>query len=229
MGSSSYPMCSSHRVTSPRKTNPTKLNRSVSFSSDPVFKVPQTPPVRASRSSSRPTNFEAIESSCPNCQFQRQDWRSQSLMDLQQRPRSSSLVRPSPSPRGCDSTSASSNNTASIFSNNLRSNSWRNLSLIGQTNEPGASLSYSIYTNGKPIQNSWKTKYGVKKVSMKVCRKKCMSFLCEMNLLQWFFNALKPVLQGCQFFRQNDFSDIFVFPILMSLLSQKPLNWWLDE
>ena len=138
--SSSYPMCSSHRVTSPRKTNPTKLNRSVSFSSDPVFKVPQTPPVRVSRSSSRPTNFEAIESSCPNCQFQRQDWRSQSLMDLQQRPRSSSLVRPSPSPRGCDSTSASSNNTASIFSNNLRSNSWRNLSLIGQTNEPGASL-----------------------------------------------------------------------------------------
>ena len=71
-------------------------------------------------------------------------------MDLQKQPRSrsNSLVRlaggggggppTTSSARGCDPTSLSSNNnnnsnanTATIFSNNLRSNSWRNLSLIG--------------------------------------------------------------------------------------------------
>ena len=166
---------SSSRVTSPRKTNPNpiKLNRSVSFSSDPVFKVPAQPPavplfssgrLSSSRSSSRLPSFEATttsaasttESPCPNCQFQRQDWKSQSLMDLQKqqpRSRSNSLVRlagggvgppTTSSARGCDppntsllssNISCSNNNnnanTATIFSNNLRSNSWRNLSLIG--------------------------------------------------------------------------------------------------
>ena len=160
------PKSNTTRVTSPRKTNPNpiKLNRSVSFSSDPVFKVPAQPPaplfssgrLSASRSSSRLPPFEvttastaSTESPCPNCQFQRQDWRSQSLMDLQKQPRSrsNSLVRlaggggggppTTSSARGCDPTSLSSSsnnnnaNTATIFSNNLRSNSWRNLSLIG--------------------------------------------------------------------------------------------------
>ena len=101
---------------------------------------------------------EAKAAACPNCQYQsRQDWRSRSLIDLQRQPqsasvvpssataattasRSSSLVRLNPSmqqttsPRGCENQklSTSSNNIATIFSNNLRSNSWRNLSVIGQ-------------------------------------------------------------------------------------------------
>ena len=139
-----------------------------------------TASTRLSRSMSRPRHYEAAgeeaAAACPNCQYQsRQDWRSRSLMDLQrQQPqsasvpssttaaasRSSSLVRLNPSmqqttPRGCENQqklSTSSNNIATIFSNNLRSNSWRNLSVIGQhTNtETGAAARDKHYL-GKSI------------------------------------------------------------------------------
>ena len=139
-----------------------------------------TASTRLSRSMSRPRHYEAAgeeaAAACPNCQYQsRQDWRSRSLMDLQrQQPqsasvpssttaaasRSSSLVRLNPSmqqttPRGCENQqklSTSSNNIATIFSNNLRSNSWRNLSVIGQhTNtETGAAARGKHYL-GKSI------------------------------------------------------------------------------
>ena len=140
-----------------------------------------TASTRLSRSMSGPRHYETAgeeaAAACPNCQYQsRQDWRSRSLMDLQrQQPqsasvpssttaaasRSSSLVRLNPSmqqtttPRGCENQqklSTSSNNIATIFSNNLRSNSWRNLSVIGQhTNtETGAAARGKHYL-GKSI------------------------------------------------------------------------------
>ena len=139
-----------------------------------------TASTRLSRSMSRPRHHEAAgeeaAAACPNCQYQsRQDWRSRSLMDLQrQQPqsasvpssataaasRSSSLVRLNPSmqqtttPRGCENQqklSTSSNNIATIFSNNLRSNSWRNLSVIGQHTNTETGAARGKYYLGKSI------------------------------------------------------------------------------
>ena len=102
-------------------TPSSRLQRSVSFSSDPVFKVPQVPP-RSKK--------------CPNCH--NKDWptapRSRSLVDLQVQPSqiSTAVKPPQNNVNGT---------TATIFSNNLRSNSWRNLSLIGKMTEPQSQTS----------------------------------------------------------------------------------------
>jgi hypothetical protein len=62
---------------------------------------------------------------------QRQEWKSRSLVDLQpQRP-----------PRGQHQHSSHQTETASIFSNNLRSNSWRNLSMVGKNDSSGTFFS----------------------------------------------------------------------------------------
>lgn len=99
--------------------NSSRLQRSVSFSSDPVFKVPQVPP-RSKK--------------CPNCH--NKDWptapRSRSLVDLQVQP---SQISTAALPQNVNNGTT----TATIFSNNLRSNSWRNLSLIGKMTEPQTS------------------------------------------------------------------------------------------
>ena len=144
-------------MASPRKSQtPYKLGRSASFSSDPVFKVPpvpQQPQRRPSFSlSSRPSwaggassaDCQQPQRPCPNCcqsnvgqnvvvpvAQQKQEWKSRSLVDLQpQRP-----------PRGQHHQHSShQTETASIFSNNLRSNSWRNLSMIGK-NDSGTFFS----------------------------------------------------------------------------------------
>ena len=89
-----------------------RLQRSVSFSSEPVFKVPQVP---------------ARSKKCPNCHTQPL-WQQQP--QPQQPPRSRSLVDLNPGHQ--NHVNGGSQTTASIFSNNLRSNSWRNLSLIGK-------------------------------------------------------------------------------------------------
>ena len=121
---------------SPRKS-PYKLYRSASFSSDPVFKVPPAPqPQRRPSFSSLRPSWEANKSDpaasqrpCPNCcqsnvqqPPQKQDWKSRSLVDLQPQRTPARQHQPQQP------------ETASIFSNNLRSNSWRNLSLIGGKN-----------------------------------------------------------------------------------------------
>ena len=98
-----------------------KLNRSASFSSDPVFKVPQVPS-RLSRPPTDGAEYHENNNPCPNCS-NFQEWRSRSLMDLQHQKGSNSSWR---QPQN------EATPTASIFSNNLRSNSWRNLSLIGK-------------------------------------------------------------------------------------------------
>ena len=104
---------------SKRPSCSSRLQRSVSFSSDPVFKVPQVPP-RSKK--------------CPNCH--NKDWptapRSRSLVDLQVQPSQISTLKPQNNVNGT---------TATIFSNNLRSNSWRNLSLIGKMTEPQSQTS----------------------------------------------------------------------------------------
>ena len=89
------------------------LQRSVSFSSDPVFKVPQVP---------------ARSKKCPNCHTQP----LYNQQQPQQPPRSRSLVDLNPERPQYSQNVNGSQTTASIFSNNLRSNSWRNLSLIGK-------------------------------------------------------------------------------------------------
>ena len=120
---------------SPRKS-PYKLYRSASFSSDPVFKVPPAPqPQRRPSFSLTRSSWEANKSEppasqrpCPNCcqsnvqqqPPQKQDWKSRSLVDLQPQRTPARHHQPQQPLE-----------TASIFSNNLRSNSWRNLSLIG--------------------------------------------------------------------------------------------------
>ena len=142
-------------MASPRKSQtPYKLGRSASFSSDPVFKVPLVPqqpqrrpsfslnsrPSWAGGASSAGTADGQPQRPCPNCcqsnvgqnvvvpvAQQRQEWKSRSLVDLQpQRP-----------PRGQHQHSSHQTETASIFSNNLRSNSWRNLSMIGKNDSTG--------------------------------------------------------------------------------------------
>ena len=138
-------------MASPRKsqTAPYKLGRSASFSSEPVFKVPPVPQQPQRRPSfslkSRPSWAGGASTAdgqpqrpCPNCSNcsnvvpvpvgqQRQEWKSRSLVDLQpQRP-----------PRGQNQHSSHQTETASIFSNNLRSNSWRNLSMIGKNDSTG--------------------------------------------------------------------------------------------
>ena len=141
-------------MASPRKSQtPHKLGRSASFSSDPVFKVPPVPQQPQRRPSfslkSRPswaggasTADHQPQRPCPNCSNcsnvvpvpvaqQRQEWKSRSLVDLQpQRP-----------PRGQHQHSSHQTETASIFSNNLRSNSWRNLSMIGKNDSTGTFFS----------------------------------------------------------------------------------------
>ena len=144
-------------MASPRKSQaPYKLGRSASFSSDPVFKVPPVPQQPQRRPSfslnSRPSWAGGASSAdchqpqrpCPNCcqsnvgqnvvvpvAQQRQEWKSRSLVDLQpQRP-----------PRGQHQHSSHQTETASIFSNNLRSNSWRNLSMVGKNDSSGTFFS----------------------------------------------------------------------------------------
>ena len=140
---------------SPRKSS-YKLGRSASFSSDPVFKVPPVPQKQPQRrpsfstSNSRPSWESCTDqpqqpqrpSQCPNCcqsemvtQQRPHEWKSRSLVDLQpQRP-----------PRGQQSSASQHpTETASIFSNNLRSNSWRNLSLIGKNDSTGAIFNFKI-------------------------------------------------------------------------------------
>ena len=108
---------------SKRPSCSSRLQRSVSFSSDPVFKVPQVPP-RSKK--------------CPNCH--NKDWpvapRSRSLVDLQVQP---SVATTTTTQNG--SSVGGNATTATIFSNNLRSNSWRNLSLIGKMEPQTASNS----------------------------------------------------------------------------------------
>ena len=68
---------------------------------------------------------------------QRQDWKSRSLVDLQpQRP-----------PRQNQSKHHQPQETASIFSNNLRSNSWRNLSLIGKNDSNQGATFLCLFNN----------------------------------------------------------------------------------
>ena len=116
----------------PTPASPSKLYRSVSFNGDPVFKVPQVPSRRGPNKESL-NSTTASASSCPHCSSfgPKVDWKSRSLVNLQPSPYHGHAMTQRP-PEAT---------TASIFSNNLRSNSWRNLSLIGSS-DPSAVLQF---------------------------------------------------------------------------------------
>ena len=94
-----------------------KLFRSASFTGDPVFKVPQVPK-RQQQQKVGLRETPAGCQPCPHCPSSGYEpsWRSRSLVNLQ--------------PAAAPQQNHEAVSTASIFSNNLRSNSWRNLSLI---------------------------------------------------------------------------------------------------
>ena len=107
------------RKTAAAPPQQSKLFRSASFTGDPMFKVPQVPKRQQQKVGLHET-AAAGRQPCPHCPSSGYEpsWRSRSLVNLQ------------PAAAAPQQNHEAAVSTASIFSNNLRSNSWRNLSLI---------------------------------------------------------------------------------------------------